>query len=110
MMAKKKKSSWALSWLPTGGVGERMFTHLPYIAFLSALALVMVYNVHRAQGTLRAIEQTRTELREQRWHATALQSEIMYENKQSEVLRRMSDYQLGLAGTSPRRLVDARDE
>ncbi len=86
-----------------------MFKHLPYFFFLSALALVMVYNVHRAQEKLRAIEETRVELREQRWHATALQSEIMYENKQSEVLRRMADYKLGLAGTSPRRLVDARD-
>ena len=95
--------------VPAGGMGDRMFRQMPFFSFLSALALVMVWNVHRAQQTLREIEAARTELQEMRWHASAVQSRIMYDNKQSEVLRRMRDRELGLAGSSPRRLVASLD-
>ena len=101
---KKKSGGWLRRVLPPVGMGDRMFEHLPYFFFLSALALVMVWNVHRAQQTLRGIEKARVELQEMRWHASAVQSRIMYDNKQSEVLRRMRQRDLGLAGTSPRRL------
>ena len=86
-----------------------MFGHLPFFIFLGALALVSVWNVHRAQRTLRQIEAARTELQELRWHASAVQSEIMYNNKQSEVLARMRSRGLGLAGSSPRRLIAHND-
>ena len=102
---KAKKTSWMRRWAPRTGMGDRMFRNLPFVLFCSLLATVVVWNVHRAQGTLRAIEQARTELQEQRWHASAVQSRIMYDNKQSEVLRRMRSRDLGLAGSSPRRLV-----
>ena len=82
-----------------------MFRNLPFLIFLGGLALAMVYNVHRAQGTLRSIEAARAELQDLRWHASAIQSEIMYDNKQSEVLKRMRSQDLGLAGSSPRRLI-----
>ena len=95
--------------LPRVRVGEQMFRHLPYFGFLSLLALAMVYNVHRAQSTLRSIETARAELQELRWRASAVQSRINYDNKQSEVLRRMRREGLGLAGTSPQRIV-ARGE
>ena len=103
------RQGWLRRWAPTTGMGERMFRQMPYFLFLSCLALAAVYNVHRAQQTVREIEATRAELQEIRWHASAVQSRIMYDNKQSEVLRRMRDRGLGLAGTSPRRLIAAND-
>lgn len=99
------KTGWLKRWAPATGMGDRMFRQMPYFGFVSALALAMVWNVHRAQETLRDIETARTELQEMRWHASAVQSRIMYDNKQSEVLKRMRDRDLGLAGSSPRRLV-----
>ncbi len=90
-------------------MGERMFGQLPFLFFCSALALFTVWNVHRAQKTLRSIETARVELQELRWHASAVQSRIMYDNKQSEVLRRMRSKDLGLAGTSPRRLIQRQE-
>ena len=106
-MKKPKPSgaTWARRWSPGAIAGDRVFRNVPFLLFLGALALAMVYNVHRAQATLRAIEAERKELQDLRWHASALQSAIMYDNKQSEVLRRVRAEQLGLAGSSPRRLV-----
>jgi len=105
-MRKTRKRSWLSRFSPRTGVGERMFDQLPYIAFCSALALFTVWNVHRAQKTLRAIETARVELQELRWHSSAVQSRLMYNNKQSEVLTRMKPRKLGLAGSSPRRLIE----
>ncbi len=82
-----------------------MARSLPFFLLLGSMAFFSVYNVHGAQSTLRQIEEARAELQDLRWRASALQSEIMYSNKQSEVLRRMSVHDLGLAGSSPRRLV-----
>ena len=101
------KQGWLRRWALFTGMGDRMFRQMPYFLFVSGLALVMVWNVHRAQQTLREIESARGELQELRWHASAVQSRIMYDNKQSEVLRRMRGQNLGLAGSSPRRLVAA---
>ena len=103
--AKTSKSTWVKRWSPGAAAGDRVFRNVPFMLFLGALALAMVYNVHRAQATLRAIEAERKELQDLRWHASAIQSEIMYDNKQSEVLRRVRSEKLGLAGSSPRRLV-----
>lgn len=103
-----KRTSWIKRWSPGAAVGDRVFRNVPFMLFLGALALAMVYNVHRAQATLRSIEAERSELQDLRWHASALQTEIMYDSKQSEVLRRVRSEKLGLAGSSPRRLVAAR--
>ena len=107
-MSKTKRTSWIKKIGPKGGVGDRMFGQLPFLFFVSCLAMFTVWNVHRAQKTLRLIESTRVELQELRWHASTLQSRIMYDNKQSEVLRRMRSQDLGLAGSSPRRLIADR--
>ena len=107
-MKKNKRTRRIKRWSPGAIVGDRIFRNVPFLLFLGALALAMVYNVHKAQATLRSIEAERTALQDLRWEASAIQSEIMYDNKQSEVLRRVSAKKLGLAGSSPRRLVAAR--
>ena len=100
-----KQKAWIKRWSPGAAAGDRMFRNIPFLIFLGGLLLGMVYNVHRAQRTLRAIEAARSELQDLRWHASAIQSEIMYDNKQSEVLKRMRAHGLGVGGSSPRRLV-----
>ena len=107
-MKRKRKEGWLKRWAPRAGMGDNLFRHLPYFFFLSALAMAMVWNVHRAQSTLRRIESARVNLQELRWHASAVQSEIMYDNKQSEVLRRVRDREIGLTGSSPRKLYATR--
>lgn len=101
----KNKGSWIKRWSPGAADGNRVARNLPFLVLLGAMAMLSVYNVHGAQRTLRQIEAARAELQDLRWHASALQSEIMYDNKQSEVLRRMRAHDLSLAGSSPRRLV-----
>ena len=105
-----KKTSWVNKWAPRASMGTAMFKRLPFFFFLSLLAMVEVWNVHRAQNTLREIEAASAELTELRWHASAVRSEIMYDNKQSEVLRRVKHRRLGLAGSAPRRLIVDQDQ
>ena len=108
MKKPSKRTSLAKRWSPGAIVGDRIFRNVPFMLFLGGLALAMVYNVHRAQATLRSIERERAALQDLRWEASAVQAQIMYDNKQSEVLRRVKPKKLGLAGTNPRRLVAAR--
>jgi len=101
---KKQKKGWVKRFAPTIAMGDRMFDHLPYFFFVSGLALIMVWNVYRGQGTVKAIQVERVEVSELRSQSSTLLSEINNENKQSEVLRRMRQRNLGLDGSSPRKL------
>ena len=82
-----------------------MFAHLPYFFFVSALALVMVWNVYRGQRMVKAIQVERAEVSDLRSHSSALLSQINNENKQSAVLQRMRQRNIGVTGSSPRRLI-----
>ena len=101
---KTKKKGWVKRFAPAVGMGDRMFDSLPYFFFVSGLALIMVWNVYRGQGTVKSIQQERTQVSELRSQSSTLLSEINNENKQSEVLRRMRQRKLGLDGSSPRKL------
>jgi len=85
-------------------MGDRMFARLPYFFFVSGLAMVMVWNVYRGQSTAKAIQDERKEVSQLRSQSSTLISEINNENKQSKVLRRMRQRNLGLDGSSPRKL------
>lgn len=101
---KKTKKGWVKRFAPAVGMGDRMFDRLPYFFFVSGLALIMVWNVYRGQGTVKSIQLERAQVSELRSQSSTLLSEINNENKQSEVLRRMRQRKLGLEGSSPRKL------
>lgn len=59
--------------------------NLPFLLFLSLLALLYIANGHYAVKNIRAINRTSTEVKELRWHYLDVKSDLMYRSKLSEV-------------------------
>jgi cell division protein FtsL len=72
---------------------RRLFSHrwivknIPFFLFLSALAVVYIYNGHYADKTIRNINKVSKELRELQYEYKTLKSEVMFRSKQSEMAK-----------------------
>ena len=61
--------------------------NIPYFLFLSALAVVYIYNGHYADKTIRNINKVNKELKELQYEYKTLKSEVMFRSKQSEMAK-----------------------
>lgn len=74
------------SMLVTGKTGSA----LPFILFLSGLALMLIFNTYYAEKKARETEQLRKEMTELRIRYIQTKSEYMFLTQQSEIARRLS--------------------
>jgi len=61
--------------------------NLPFILYLSLLALIYIANGHAADKTIREINSTSRQLQNLRWQYLNAKSELMFRSKMSEVSR-----------------------
>jgi hypothetical protein len=61
--------------------------HLPFILYLSLLALIYIANGHYADKTIRKINHTRHEIKELNWQYLDIKSDLMFHSKFSEVAK-----------------------
>jgi len=61
--------------------------NIPYFLFLSALAVIYIYNGHYADKTVRNINTVSRELKELQYEYKTLKSEVMFRSKQSELAK-----------------------
>lgn len=61
--------------------------NIPFFLFLSALAVVYIYNGHYADKTIRNINKVSRELKELQYEYKTLKSEVMFRSKQSEMAK-----------------------
>lgn len=61
--------------------------NIPYFLFLSALAVVYIYNGHYSDNTVKDINRTSKELKELQYEYKSLKSEVMFRSKQSELAK-----------------------
>ena len=73
---------------------EIIFNNIPYLGFLTLVALVYISNTYYAEKTFRQIEKTKSELKEIRFQYVSAKSTLMYYSKLSEVSKRV--HPLGL--------------
>lgn len=59
--------------------------NVPFFLFLSALAIVYIYNGHHAERSIKDINKTSRELKELQYEFKMVRSEWMFMTKQSEV-------------------------
>jgi hypothetical protein len=67
---------------------ERMIRNLPFLLFLGALAMIYISNTYYAEKTFREIEATRKELKELRYQYIITRSDLMFQQKQTEIEKR----------------------
>jgi hypothetical protein len=78
--APEQKKEWRLR------INYRALTqNMPFILFLSALALVYIANSHFAEKKIRRINKLGKEIKELRWEYLNVKSELMFRSKMSEV-------------------------
>src|SRR5436190_10980128 len=61
--------------------------NIPYFLFLSALAVIYIYNGHYSDNTIKNINRTSKELKELQYEYKTLKSEVMLRSKQSELAK-----------------------
>ena len=86
-MAKKKgiSSYLELSFWSS----DLVLKNLPFVVFLGFLATIYIANVHYAEKNVRQIQILQRNLKELRWHYMSLESDNMFNSKQSEVAGRV---------------------
>jgi hypothetical protein len=66
---------------------QSLVQQVPFFLFLAALAVIYIYNGHYADKTIRSINRTAKEVKELQWEYKTVKSEVMFQSKQSELVK-----------------------
>ena len=66
---------------------QSLVKQVPFFLFLAALAVIYIYNGHYADKTIRNINKTAKEVKELQWEYKQVKSEVMFQSKQSELVK-----------------------
>jgi cell division protein FtsL len=61
--------------------------NMPFFIFLSMLAVLYIYNGHHAEKKIKDINKTARELEELQYEYKTIRSELMFQSKQSEIVK-----------------------
>lgn len=81
--------------------------NIPFFLFLSLLTVLYIYNGHYAEKTIKNINRTARELKELQYEYKTVKSELMFINKQSEVVKAVQPLGLKEALQPPIALKDS---
>ena len=84
---------------------ELVFKNLPFVLFLSFIAMIYIANAHYSEKKVRQIQRLQSELKQQRWQYMSLKSEIMYQSKRSEIVRSVKPLGLKVNRKRPNKIV-----
>ena len=88
---------------------ELVFKNLPFVLFLSFIAMIYIANAHYSEKKVRQIQQLQSELKQQRWQYMSLKSEIMYQSKRSEVIKTVRPLGLKANKKQPNKIVVSKE-
>lgn len=78
--------------------------NMPFILFLSALALVYIANSHLAEKKIRRINKLGREIKELKWEYLNVKSELMFRSKMSEVSKAVTPLGLKSLNSPPQKI------
>lgn len=99
---KERKHTWKKVLNYTSIVRQ-----MPFFLFLSALAVVYIYNGHRADKLNRDIARTTKELKELQYEYKTVKGEVLFRSKQSELVKAVEPLGLKELERSPIILTDS---
>lgn len=88
---------------------EAIVKNLPFILFLSGLAVLYIYNGHYSDKLIKSISRTNRELKEMQFEYKTLKSEVMFRSKQTELARAVEPLGLKELVTPPVVIKDSAD-
>ncbi|NSL88522.1 hypothetical protein ECE50_016900 [Chitinophaga sp. Mgbs1] len=83
--------------------------NMPFIGFLSVLALIYIANSHLAEKKIRRINQLGKEIKELKWEYINVKSELMFRSKMSEVSKSVEPLGLKELSSPPQKIVLKKD-
>jgi hypothetical protein len=108
-MAKEKEDKFSLKMMIDGSIltKDKFLDQLPFILFLTFLAILYISNRLSAEKMLRETSKLQTEVREMRAESITRASRLMYMSKQSEVAKMVKEKGLELeeAVRPPKKLI-----
>jgi len=87
---------------------QSLVKQVPFFLFLAVLAVIYIYNGHYADKTIRNINRTAKEVKELQWEYKQVKSEVMFQSKQSELVKAVEP--LGLKELTEAPVVLANEE
>ena len=89
---------------------QSLVKQVPFFLFLAALAVIYIYNGHYADKTIRNINRTAKEVKELQWEYKQVKSEVMFQSKQSELVKAVEPLGLKELTEAPVVLVNESKE
>ncbi|OSZ77878.1 hypothetical protein CAP36_10910 [Chitinophagaceae bacterium IBVUCB2] len=86
---------------------QSIVKQVPFFLFLALLAVVYIFNGHYADNTIRKINRTAKEVKELKYEYIAVKSKVMYQSKQSELVKAVEPLGLKELVQSPVVLKDS---
>jgi hypothetical protein len=88
---------------------DSFFDKIPYLGYLTIIALIYISNTYYAEKTFRQIERTKRELKELRFQYISSKSELMFYSKQTEIAKRVINTGLKETTIPPFKIFYATD-
>ncbi|PSL50120.1 hypothetical protein CLV51_1011464 [Chitinophaga niastensis] len=88
---------------------KALVQNMPFIGFLSILALIYIANSHLAEKKIRRINQLGKEIKELKWEYINVKSELMFRSKMSEVSKSVEPLGLKELSSPPQKIVLKKD-
>lgn len=84
--------------------------NMPFILFLSALALIYIANSHLAEKKIRRINKLGREIKELKWEYLNVKSDLMFQSKMSEVSKAVETLGLKPLSSPPQKIEIEKKE
>jgi hypothetical protein len=110
--AKDKNMEKSLQALLDGSflTRDRVIRLLPFLLFLTLIAVIYISNIYYAEGTQRESDHIQTELKELRYEYITAKSGLMYKSKQSEVAKNLESTDIIESTTPPVKIIIENQE
>lgn len=86
-------------------VREKMIGLLPFLVFLTGIALLYIFNSNYANRTIITISKTKKQIEEQRFEYINTKSKLMQITRQTEIAKRLQYSGLKESKTPPRKIL-----
>ncbi len=101
-MAVKKKKGKGLFGVVNA---DLILNNMGYVFFLVLLTLIYIANAHYSEKKVREIQIVKAELKKLKWEYTAIQSDVMYHSKQSDIVKTLKDQNIDLKRQNPKKVL-----
>jgi hypothetical protein len=84
---------------------EKVIAFIPFILYLTGIALVYISNSYYAEKNIRDIDKLANELKEHRYEYITTKSELMFRSKQSEIANKLEALGIKESVVPPKKIV-----